>query len=163
MVQRREPLRPSGWPSRDEGWLHGGSPFHLRLCHNTLPGCLWHRCFWGGKLRSPLGLLRPDQARHVAKAQACQKESHDKQARVREFKAAQTVFARSFGRGHTWLPAVVMAWTGRSRVFSSVLESGLKGPLTCRIFTPVAAAIRGKTTTEEAYSCSTYIRASPRN
>ena len=80
----------------------------------------------GRRLRSALDLVHPDLASRVAKAQAYQKKTHDKHARFREFNVGDSVFARNFGRGHSWVPAVVLARTGPVSWQVEVEETGLR-------------------------------------
>lgn len=79
----------------------------------------------GRRLRSPLDLLKPDLAGRVAEKQVLQKAKHDKHAREREIRVGDAVFAKNFGRGQTWVPAVVMAKTGPVSFEVDVLSSGL--------------------------------------
>ena len=62
----------------------------------------------------------------MAKAQAYQKKTHDKHARFREFNVGDSVFARNFGRGHPWVPAVVLARMGPVSWQVEVEETGLR-------------------------------------
>ena len=54
-----------------------------------------------------------------------QKAEHDKHAREREIRVGDAVFAQNFGRGQTWVPAVVTARTGPVSFEVKVVSSGL--------------------------------------
>ena len=79
----------------------------------------------GRRLRSPLDLLKPDLASRVAEKQVYQKSEHDKQAREQNLSVGDAVFAKNFGRGKTWVLAVVTARTRPVSFEVQVVSSGL--------------------------------------
>ena len=77
-----------------------------------LTGCSPAELLFGRRLRSSLDLLKPDLESRVQQRQDKAKAYHDVASKEREFQKGDTVFARNFGRGDKWLPAVVETTTG---------------------------------------------------
>ena len=103
------------------------SPF-LFIYRNTLhstTGLSPAKLLLGRHLWSPSDLLKPDLASRVSEKQVHQKTKHDKQAQEWEIRLGDAVFAKNFGCGQTWSPAVVTAQMGPVSFEVEVLSSGL--------------------------------------
>ena len=66
----------------------------------------------GRRLRTQLDLLCPDTGRNVQQSQERQKRAHDSHAKPRHFKVDDTVYARNYSRGPSWLAGVVVEQEG---------------------------------------------------
>ena len=81
----------------------------------------------GRKLKSRLDLLKPRLDQRVQHKQECQKEGHDKRAKVRSFKVGDSVYVKNHGRGDKWL-------------FGTIVES--YGPLSYQVELPDQRVVR---------------------
>ena len=77
--------------------LHRSSPAELLL---------------GRRPHTRLDLLRPNTAGRVEERQQQQKQQHDSRAKVRVFKAGETVLVKNYGSGCRWLPGRIMEASG---------------------------------------------------
>ena len=58
-------------------------------------------------MQTKLDLLRPDVESTVSGHQGCQKSSHDKHAKGREFRVGQAVMVRNLRKGPKWVAGVI--------------------------------------------------------
>ena len=68
--------------------------------------------FMGRELRTRLRLLTPDLAARVRSKQLQQKEHHDRHCKEREISLGQSVWAKNFRSGPSWIQAVVIGKVG---------------------------------------------------
>jgi hypothetical protein len=66
----------------------------------------------GRSLRTRWDLLKPNTRTSVCRRQAKQKEQHDQHARPRNFYVGQSVMARNFGSGDSWVSGVIVRQLG---------------------------------------------------
>ena len=66
----------------------------------------------GRRIRTRLDLLKPSVTERVEQRQLQQKLSHDSGAREKSFSKGDAVYAKNFGTGQKWFPAVVQEVTG---------------------------------------------------
>ena len=72
--------------------------------------------------RFALDLIKPDLSRRVQKEQEHQKISHDRRS-VKAFDVGDLVYARNYGSGSKWLPAMVTEVTGPVSYKVEILEN----------------------------------------
>ena len=68
----------------------------------------------GRKLRTQLDLLHPDTSRAVQKSQYRQRLAHDRRAKPKLFAIGDTVYARNYTKGPSWLPGTVVEREGEA-------------------------------------------------
>ena len=66
----------------------------------------------GRHLRTRWDLLKPDPSQNVRQRQAKQKEQHDQHSRFRRFEIGQSVVAKNFGSGDSWIAGVIAQQLG---------------------------------------------------
>ncbi len=66
----------------------------------------------GHRIRTRLDLLKPNVSERVEHQQLQHKRAHDSSARGRTFSKGETVYAKGFGTGQQWIPAVIQEVTG---------------------------------------------------
>jgi hypothetical protein len=66
----------------------------------------------GRHLRTCWDLLKPDPSQNIRQRQAKQKEQHDQHARFRRFATGQSVVAKNFGSGESWIAGVITQQLG---------------------------------------------------
>ena len=81
--------------------------------------------FIGRELRTRLDLLSPDVGGRVRDRQATQKAYHDKHSRLRELRVGQSVWARNFRDGPTWVPATIADQVGPLSYLVQLSDGGL--------------------------------------
>ena len=81
--------------------------FKYRITPHSTPGLSPAELLMGKRLQSHLDQLHPDVARRVQHHQETQKVGHDQHCKARTIQVGDTIFARNFGEGPTWLPGLV--------------------------------------------------------
>ena len=86
--------------------------FRYRITPHTTTGMAPSEMLMGRKLNSRLNLLKPSLDQRVQHRQECQKEGHDKRAKVRSFEVGDSVYVKNHGRGDRWLSGTVVEQRG---------------------------------------------------
>jgi len=79
----------------------------------------------GRRMRTRLDLLKPSVSERVELRQLRQKLSHDSLVRGKTFSKGETVYARNFGTGEKWQPAVIEEVTGPVSVIVKLQDGSL--------------------------------------
>lgn len=86
--------------------------FKYRITPHTTTGMAPSELLMGKKLKSRLDLLKPSLDQRVQRRQECQKEGHDKRAKVRSFEVGENVYVLNHNRGSKWLPGTIVERRG---------------------------------------------------
>ncbi len=86
--------------------------FHYRNTPHSNTGVIPSELLMGRRLRSHLGLLKPDVSSRVAHKQQIHKAGNDKLARERPLNVGDAVYACNFSRGTTWLAGAIVSRNG---------------------------------------------------
>ena len=81
--------------------------FKYRITPHSTPGLSPAELLMGKRLQSHLHQLHPVVAKRVQHHQETQKVGHDQHCKARTILVGDTIFARNFGEGPTWLPGLV--------------------------------------------------------
>ena len=99
--------------------------FRYRTTPHATTGVTPSSLFMGRELRTRLDLLSPDVGGRVRDRQASQKVHHDRHSGTRELRLGQSVWARNFRDGPTWVPATVSDQLGPLSYLVQLPDGGL--------------------------------------
>ena len=85
--------------------------FAYRTTPHTTTGVSPAELLMGRKLKTRLDLVRPGVVERVRQRQAQQKQDHDSTAQERTFQVGDTIYARNYSGGATWIPAKIVEVT----------------------------------------------------
>ncbi|XP_016335635.1 uncharacterized protein K02A2.6-like [Sinocyclocheilus anshuiensis] len=86
--------------------------FNYRITPHATTGVSPAEMLMARKLRSTFDLLLPDIKAKVQQKQQKQRESHDKNAKLRVFTTGDDVLVRNYSYGPKWIPAVIVNSSG---------------------------------------------------
>lgn len=86
--------------------------FHYRTTPNATTGQSPAELMLGRQFRTCVDLLKPDVGKKVQAHQEQQKRAHDAHSKPCELQPGAKMYARNFGQGPPWLPAVVQESKG---------------------------------------------------
>ena len=81
---------------------------HYRTSHHSTTGVTPSSLFVGREIRTRLDLLAPDMGARLRDRQSSQKDHNDRHSPARELAVGQSVWARNFRDGSTWVKADVV-------------------------------------------------------
>ena len=99
--------------------------FRYRSTPHSTTGVTPSSLFMGRQLRTCLDLLSPDVGGRVRDRQASQKAYHDEHSHARELHVGQSVWAKNFRGGPTWVPARVSDQVGPLSFLVQLSDGGL--------------------------------------
>ena len=86
--------------------------FSYRITPHSTTGISLLELLMGRKLKSRFDLLKPNIATRIEQKQQQQKHSHDAHAIARQFQEGDSVYARDFRQGQSWLTGTIVKRLG---------------------------------------------------